>query len=268
MSLVKRLREKGVNVSIGILTNMTILNDEIIDFLKKEKIGLGVSLDGLEEYNDKNRVYANGKGSFKVLKENLTRLKAENIRFGIMTVVSNGNLDGIEELTKFLIENNMSFRFSDVKDTEFDREKFYQKLMSVYDIMEKNIENGFSFKNKHSLCDLNIKSPSENVCSMGINGAAIYLDGSIYFCHTHFGTDKRIGTLFDDKDLLEIIESGNHYTGTLSPECDECMYKMVCAGGCPVYRVNGKSLECELFKKTIPRIYKLLAKEKLRELNG
>ena len=138
--------------------------------------------------------------------------------------------------------------------------------MDIYDTMEDEINNNFSIMDKYSYCDLNIKKPKKHVCGMGINGAAIYLDGSIYFCHTHFGTHKSIGSLFDDKNLLEIIKNGNHYNSQLSEECQNCIYEMICAGGCPVYRVNGKSVECDLYKKTIPSIYKLLAKEKLRGL--
>lgn len=272
--LLQKLRNKNIDVSVGILSNLTILNDEIINFLKDEKVGLAISLDGLKEYNDKNRIYTNNKGSFDVVKENLIKLQSEKIDFGILTVVSDDNVDGLEDFTKFLIEHKMTFRFSNVKGIEYDRDKFTQELMKSYEIIEEEMNSdfsfnsGYSFSSKYSLCDLNIRIPAKHTCGAGINGAAIYLDGSVYFCHTHFGTNKSIGTLFEDRDLLEIIRSGEQYIGKLSPECDECIYKLICAGGCPVYRVDGKSLECELYKKTIPKIYELLAKERLKELKA
>lgn len=272
--LVKRLRANDIEVSIGILSNLTILNDEIIKFLKKEEIGLAVSLDGLEKYNDKNRMYTNNKGSFRIVKDNLIKLQLAEIDFGVLTVVSNENVEGLEDFTKFLVKHKMTFRFSNVKGVEYDRDKFYKNLVKSYEIIEEEIdsnfsfENGFSFNGKYSLCDLNIRIPAKNTCGAGINGAAIYLDGSVYFCHTHFGTKRSVGNLFEDRDLLEIIKGGKHHIGTLSSECDDCIYKLICAGGCPVYRVNGKSPECELYKKTIPRIYELIAKERLRDVKA
>jgi len=266
LKIKKNLKQHNLGVRIVCLTNMTILNDEIIKFLIDEDIGLGISLDGFEEYNS-SRVFVNGKNSFETVKRNLLKLKENNISFGIMTVVSNKNLNGLVNLTKFLIENKLSFRFSDVKGENLDKIKFQKILEECYKLMEDNIGNDFSFKHQFKLSDLNINSPSEKVCSMGTSGAAVYLDGSIYFCHTHFGVKEPIGSLFDEKnDLLEAIHKGNKYLGELSEECDECMYKLICAGACPVYRVNGKSPECELFKQTIPHIYNVLAKERLHNL--
>ena len=104
---------------------------------------------------------------------------------------------------------------------------------------------------------------------MGVNGGAIYIDGSVYFCHSQFGSDTSIGSIFDSQDLYQIIQSGRKFHTPLSVECEECMYSMICSGGCPLYRTKkNKSPMCNIFKLTIPRIYSLIAKERSMEFKN
>lgn len=61
-------------IYFSIVTNFTILTQDIIDFLIKNQIYLMVSLDGGEEEHDKNRKFVDGSGSFKLVKKNLDNL--------------------------------------------------------------------------------------------------------------------------------------------------------------------------------------------------
>ncbi|MBF4290987.1 radical SAM protein, partial [Vibrio anguillarum] len=38
-------------------------------------------------------------------------------------------------------------------------------------------------------------------------------------------------------------------------------YRFVCAGGCPLYRVNGKSSMCNVYKKIISQVFNIYNKE-------
>ena len=49
----------------GIITNGTILTDRVFNFIKNNLAFVTVSIDGLKEFNDANRVFINGKGSYK-----------------------------------------------------------------------------------------------------------------------------------------------------------------------------------------------------------
>ena len=262
--LIKDFSKTQCYLHVGCLTNMTILNYEIINFIKNNKIGIGISLDGIDEWHDKARPYLSGRGSFKHIKANIDRLIENDIGFNIMVVASDENIHGLLTLTKFLVSKNIPFRFSDVKSRNFNREKFLKVLHECYDYIENEIENGYRFSKLHKLCDLNFSTVSPSVCSMGKSGAAIYVNGDIYFCHTHFGEQKPIGNLFENDDLFTIINRGIKHIPKLNIECKSCKYKFVCAGGCPVFRnANNKSHECDVFKQIIPRVFKLIAKERL-----
>ena len=65
----------GKDLTFTITTNGTLLSDEIIHYFEAHDISLMISLDGPKEINDKNRVYADGRGTYDVVMERIARLK-------------------------------------------------------------------------------------------------------------------------------------------------------------------------------------------------
>ncbi|MDR0829665.1 MAG: radical SAM protein [Prevotellaceae bacterium] len=55
-------------------SNLTIMNEEIAEFLVNNNIILHVSLDGDKEENDKNRVFSENNGTFEIIMKNLEYL--------------------------------------------------------------------------------------------------------------------------------------------------------------------------------------------------
>jgi uncharacterized protein len=259
--LITKLKKNNLTLQIRILTNLTILTDEMILFFKKCNIILGVSLDGLNDFHNKYRKFENGKGSFLRVENNITKLQRHNILFAVLVTISNDNIDGIFNLVKFLLDNNITFRLADAKGNYIDRVKIQEVLDKCYEIMDNYIEKGFSAQYKHILCDLNILEPSSTPCNMGVNACAIYIDGSIYFCHSQFGKNNSLGSLFDKEDIVTILKKGMKFH-SLSEECQSCEFLSICAGGCPLYRTkDNKSPMCNIFKSSIPKIQKMIWKE-------
>lgn len=261
--LIDTLNNTRAKLKLRILTNLTVLTDRIIEFSKQNHIIYGVSLDGLGDYHDQYRKYSTGKGSFQTVKKNIERLKESNIPVAILVTISEQNMLGIIELVRYLLKENITFRLADAKGDDINKAELLQVLNHCYDLVEEYVEQGFSIENKHVLCDLNLISPSKTACPMGVNGAAIYLNGDVFFCHSQFGSDTAIGNIFEARDIVQIIQSGRHFHTELSDECKACMYSMICSGGCPLYKTKeNKSPMCGIFKATIPRIYSIIAKEK------
>jgi uncharacterized protein len=70
-----------------------------------------------------------------------------------------------------------------------------------------------------------------------------------------------LGYLDEDENILSIINRGKEKHYDLSGDCRKCEYRLVCAGGCPLYRVNGKSPMCSAYKETIKRVFELYGQE-------
>ena len=66
---------KNKVIKFSVTTNGTLFNERIIRLLKKYPFNVLISLDGPKEIHDKNRVFANGKGSYDVLMKNLTQIR-------------------------------------------------------------------------------------------------------------------------------------------------------------------------------------------------
>lgn len=65
----------GKKLLFTITTNGTLLTDKIIHFFSLHDFMLMVSLDGNKKINDKNRVFANGSGTYDVVVERLKRIE-------------------------------------------------------------------------------------------------------------------------------------------------------------------------------------------------
>ncbi len=79
--LIKRIvdycNRSTKTVNWGMTTNGVLLNQEVSDFLVKNNFVLTVSLDGIKEYHDKNRVLKDGSPTWDIVWKNLAYLKEQ-----------------------------------------------------------------------------------------------------------------------------------------------------------------------------------------------
>lgn len=264
----KALAEVGCKFDSGFVTNLTQLNDEIIEFSKEYGIGYGVSLDGVAAIHDATRSFRSGCGSFGIVDTNLRKLLAEGISVSVNTVVTNLNLVGLPELTRYLIALDIPFRYSIVKGEQINAELLDECLSASYAIMQDAIEQGWQFSKRYQFCDLKPNELGFQTCTSGFSGGAIYIDGSFKYCHVQFGekTISHFSIFNEDADLVDMITDSEHHEDAKSDDCKKCRYRSVCTSGCPVYRIDGKDPQCSLYHRFIPKYYELQAKERLKLL--
>lgn len=258
----------GCKLDFAFITNLTILNEEIIDFSVKHRITYGVSLDGVGTVHDHTRQFRSGRGSFDTVNNNLRKLLAAEVPVSVTTVVSNQNLEGLPDLTRYLIDRDVPFRYSIVKGEAIDADRLENGLSASFALMGEAIMTGWKFSRRFQFCDLKPNDLGFQTCASGFSGGAIYTDGSLKYCHVHFGDDSQIAhSIFDDHlDLVDMIAQGSHLEDDTSDDCRQCRFRFVCTSGCPIYRVDGKDPQCTLYHKFIPLYYELQAKERLKLL--
>ena len=67
---------KRKNILFNLTTNASLLTDDIIRYMNKEKFLLTISLDGPQEVHDKNRTFADGRrGTYAVVIDRIKRIK-------------------------------------------------------------------------------------------------------------------------------------------------------------------------------------------------
>ena len=83
------------NLVIGLQTNGTLINDDWCNFFVKNKINLGISIDGIKEDNDKYRIDRKGHGTFDRIVSGINLCHNYNLKPGLLSVI-NVNSDPIK----------------------------------------------------------------------------------------------------------------------------------------------------------------------------
>lgn len=264
--LKEELSKENCELKINFLSNGTIIDDYKINEIKNNRLWISISLDGIWEFHDKNRFYIDWKWSFEKVSENINKLIEQWIKPNIMTVVSNENMDWLVELTKFLIEKKLYYRYSFVQCEDLNQEKLIHIMNQCYDVLEAAIENWYDFFRYHKLCDLKLLNPSSKTCASWYYSWAVYLDWSIHFCQLKLSEENNTWNVIENNDILEMISKWKNNWGKLSDDCTVCNHQTICTWWCPIERKDWKDPHCEIYKNTIPRIYNLIWKQKLLKI--
>jgi len=72
-------REFAMNSFFVVKTNGTLINDDIIEFLKRYGVKAVISIDGLPEYHNKNRRSCNGEPTQEIIVNNVKKLQNNDI---------------------------------------------------------------------------------------------------------------------------------------------------------------------------------------------
>lgn len=240
--------EHEKELRFDLVTNLTIMNDEILEFLIKEKIGLCTSLDGCKEVHDKNRQqYDKTVSWIKKIKEHY------NIR--VMPLVTKHSLPYYKEIVDEYVNlglntiwlkplNNLGYARKNWEEIGISAEEFltfWKKTLDYIVKLNKKIplrENSTTIilrkilkKEGDNFTDL--QSP----CGAAISQLAYNYDGGIYTCDEGRLFDIfKLGTVEDKyKDVLSSKEALSIVKSSMNdnPSCEICAYKPYC-GLCPV----------------------------------
>jgi len=105
--VVKRAKELNINAKYVIVSNGSVINEDVINFLKKNKVEIGISLDGLESTNDTMRIDHNNKGTYQKIMSTISELKKNEIQVSVSCTLSTHNIGKPEEILAVLNEYNI-----------------------------------------------------------------------------------------------------------------------------------------------------------------
>lgn len=248
ISEIEKICEKTKKrVSIWLCTNGSLLNEEICKYLDSHNISIGVSLDGIKEIHDSNRVYSSDKGTyddvikniFKVLQSSHLSKRFRNI--WTLSVATNENKNIID-----IIEHhyNLGIRNMQIKlvreRTELDVKEFivsytnlrkflYEKYISgqydyIYAILNDNDQFGKILKR------VMLNEMVERRCNAGKNKITVCPDGTVYPCDSFVGIrDFIIGDVEQSTICSEAFNKVDIYD---RDQCKYCSLRYLCGGDC------------------------------------
>lgn len=243
---IKCIRNLNKTLEISIVSNGTMLTEELIQVLKENNVGLGISIDGPKYINDKNRLFRTGSSSvYDSLKENIDLLKKLNANFGLSVTITKDVINHKDEIINWLFDldvKNVFWNLYHYSEPDIEWEQHYDEMakfiFETYDVLDGN---GFSNDKLTELITLFINKNfrRQGCAAIGFNQLTIQPNGDICVCHGDSRSSKYvIGNIIDD-DIPAILEKTNNtvwekcYT-ILHDECKHCHALFICGGGCPV----------------------------------
>jgi radical SAM protein with 4Fe4S-binding SPASM domain len=235
--LVTRCKEKNKDkIDFGILSNLTVLTDDMIEWLKKNRIGIQVSLDDLKS----SKPFNDGESSSPVVLKNIERLKDAKIGFSMNTVFDYNKTKSLSDLVDYVCEQRagqwgLSASFTLNDDT---------CLAETIDAIKLGIlrlrDNGFDIRNNFRFYN-EIINYSGKTCSAGVTIFALGTNLEVWSCQAMID-EKPLG--YYDENLKELFATskGNEYfrNRSLLPQCTDCGVLNWCRGGCRVVHLRDK----------------------------
>jgi radical SAM protein with 4Fe4S-binding SPASM domain len=239
--LVSKYKEKYNNkIGFGLLSNLTILTDDMIEWMLKNKLGVQVSLDDLENSKPLN----NGESSSRIVLKNIERLKEAKVLFSINTVFDYSKTKSLKKLMDYVCQHpisqyGFSASFTINNDTYID-EIIDQIKLAILRLKE----NKYDIRNKFRFYNEIINMPG-HTCHAGKNIFALGTNLEVWPCQSMI--DKKPLGYFDEniKTLFETSEDNTYFRNrTLLSQCTDCSVLNWCRGGCrAVHLTDMKAVE-------------------------
>jgi uncharacterized protein len=101
-----RLKASGklpATTGVSLITNGTVIEDDVLDAIRVNGVSVAVSLDGPSEVHDGNRVSASGRGTFAKVVANIRRLQDADVHPSVSCTITSRNVDVLREVFQWMI---------------------------------------------------------------------------------------------------------------------------------------------------------------------
>ena len=230
------------NFMYSVTTNGTLIDDEFIEFCKKNNILVGISIDGNEYTHNLNRKSKDNKNTFNMVLENARKCLDAKVNCMALPVICINNVEYMANNIRFLIE--LGFKKITCNFNYYD--KWDDSSLNILKQQYEEISNIYydEFKNKNyiRIYPLDTKMQLhiyERKCSDGCNKnrIAVNVDGKFYPCIQFVGDSRfEIGDYKQGIDYKKRKEIMNKRL-TSKVICDECLLKDRCIYKCGCARM-------------------------------
>jgi uncharacterized protein len=119
-ALIDELKPAGLHLSHSFQTNGTLLDDAWCEFLKREDVAVGVSIDGPQHLHDLNRRTRSGRGTFERTIAGIRCLRRHGVPFHVISVLTAESLAAPREMFDFYVREEIDRVCFNVEESEGD----------------------------------------------------------------------------------------------------------------------------------------------------
>lgn len=226
------------DIQYNITTNGTIMTEEIISYLVKNKVFLSISLDGPKEIQNKHRLFSkNGMGSFDVVLNNIKKLQSyedyfqKYVSFLPVLFPDERKDDVLEFFDKMGINSsNVIIRDADLRGIDYE-------VIQTRNKEEENYDKRYT-----DFCDvLNNSACIPEVwqhngpCIPGVQKIFVNINGNIQICEKIIDCEQtQIGDIYNGFNLNKVRYILN-FSKINEDQCKKCWcmrFCKICAAQC------------------------------------
>lgn len=246
----------GIRLHSTVLTNGTALTPAMAASLRALDVGVGLSLDGLDEAQEAQRPLHSGASSIRAALRALEIARAEGLHPHLNITVTAQSAPGLANLLRFALEQGLTFHLNFYRpatephpelDLNQHPDEVLDGLRAALAVIEQNLPP-WSLLN--GLLDLaNFTAPHARPCGSGHNYLVIGPQGQISRCQMQM--QETVSNISAADPLAELRSLST--PAALRPECEACPWRYACAGGCP----HLAGAHCTLYKALFPELLRL-----------
>ncbi len=225
-----------------ITTNGTLFDKEIINAIKKFKVGVSISLDGKKEINDMMRITHNNKGVYNDIIKGIKSLNNKKIPFGISCTISQHNIDRLKEnVHHFIRLGAKSIGFNTLLNARYSNIPLVDLTTLNKNLLEASEESSklgiYEDRIQRKIIAFN-RIPRFKDCGGVGNQIVFFPNGDIGTCEAYLCNKGSIIGNIDKFELEELEKSPviKYWTERYPLNMEECLYCPaigICGGGCP-----------------------------------
>lgn len=258
ISEAKRLgHELGFKVTLHVTTNGSIAPPRLLELLKDIDTTFQITIDGTRTTHNQTRLFANGRGSYDVIRQNIDTLYEA---LPLARIVIRVNYDN--EILRNIGELAHEFRNYDKRRVSIHLHVIEKQppLKIDADLMKaaRSILNHFGFYQFPSVMD--------EPCSMTRpNSLYVSYDGKVHRC---LNPQKGIcfGEIGSDGTVAYTANPADVVKDNLPECCDECVLLPLCLGPCfhALYQI-GKNYKCNKGLAAEKYVQQIIAQQIVRK---
>jgi len=179
-------KEHGLSIDEVVLSNGTLLTDEMAITLKSLNIRLMISMDGKGHYHDSQRPYAGGHGSFKDVSDAVDMALSYELVPNISVTVSSRTAEGLPDIMEWILERELPFSLNFYRENELsashvdmqlDEQKIINGMKAAFKVIENNLpQSGFL----GGIIDkANLSTSHTHTCGVGQNYLVFDQNGQV-----------------------------------------------------------------------------------------
>lgn len=245
---------RGAQVSNGLQTNTTLINDAWAEHLARYNFLVGVSIDGPAERHDRYRVFVDGRGAHANVMRGVECLKRNRVEYNVLTLVSQSNVRHPAEIYHYLRDDLDVLFHQYIECVEFEADgslapfairagEWGDFLCGIYDEWIACDDTRRVSVRLFDTILTKLVDGVANVCASGTDCRQYLVvehNGDIYPCDFYVRPELKLGNIMDNswEELLNspIYAEFGARKRQWNEACETCQYLALCAGGCPKNR--------------------------------